>query len=180
MKNIIEVGKKLWAIGMVGVVVGMGILGVTGNMYAANNTVTLAAGGKTNLVPVSPSGQSVISSWLLTAPAGANATVAVYDSPTNNFTYTNASYSILYTYVTNAITLYTNYWGATNSFTNAALVSVTNTVAASTNNYTAKFVAGAPTNASALYNQGTYTFNNGVWATNTGPSTITITVTYEQ
>lgn len=148
---------------------------------AASKTTTLAAGAFTNLVANPPNGSSLVTSWLLTAPAGAHATIRVYDSPTNTTVYTTPAYSAISQYATNVITTWTNYYGVTNSFTNVALVYVTNTVAANTSNsYPVRFFATAPTNSSVMFTDQSYYFNNGVWATNTGPSTATITVEFNQ
>ena len=171
-----NITKKLWS------VVGLTVLLAVGSAQAQSLSITktLAAGVITNMVGTLPSGSAVVTSWLLTAPAGVHGSISAYDSITNALTYTNSSYSVLSQFATNVITSYTNYWGVQNNFTNIALLTVTNTVAASTNFYPVRFVATTPTNASTLFANGSTVFNNGVWVTNTGPGAVTLTVTYRK
>ena len=146
----------------------------------ATKTTTIAAGGFTNLLTLGNSGNANITQVILTSPTTNATRIRIVDSPTNTLTFTNAAYIQLQTYATNVITTYTNYFGVANSFTNVGLIDVTNTVAATTNNYPIRFTATSPTNTSSIFT-GTYSFNNGVWATNESlGGSVTVTVTYEQ
>lgn len=151
----------------------------TSAVQAAQRTVTIGPSGTTNLMSLGQSGAGQISQFVVTSTTTNKALIYVYDSPTNTFTYTNASYSVVTPTVTNLITSYVNYYGATNFFTNAALIAVTNTVAANTNAYPIVFQGAAPTNSSAIYD-GVYSFRNGAWVTNGVVGTVTVTITYEQ
>jgi len=141
-------------------------------------TVSIAAAGMTNvLAPLRGSAQ--ITQVILTAPANNTASVTMVDSVTNILTYTNASYITLGSYVTNYITTYTNFFGTVNSFTNAALVDYSITNAATAYSYPNLLTVTAGTNSSVMipYPQ-TFNFRNGVYATNTGSGSLTLTVTY--
>ena len=158
------------------------LVGIALSVSAApgTKTTTIPAGGFTNLLTLGNSGNANITQVILSSPTTNATRIRIVDAPTNTFTYTNAAYIQVQTYATNVITSYTNYFGVVNSFTNLGIIDVTNTVAASTNNYPVRFVAISPTNTSSIF-QGIYSFNNGVWATNESlGGSVTVTVTYEQ
>lgn len=144
---------------------------------AASLTTVIASGGLSNLTATI--GPAKVTQIIVTAPTTNIARVKFYDCPTNTILYTNASYTKIQSYLTNYITLYTNYFGATNAFTNYAMVDITNTVAASTNTYPLRLEAVAATNSASIYSGVDYQFVNGVWATNNAVGSATVTITYE-
>jgi len=152
------------------------LLALSLTAFADSYTVTIATGTMSNLV--SGFGTSAkVSQVVLTAPAANTATIKLLDTPGARLAYTNPPYSTLTTYATNVITVYTNFFGATNSITNIALVDIVSTVASNVVTYPSHLTATAPTNSSVLFN-GSYYFNNGVWATNTGSGDATVSVTF--
>lgn len=158
----------------------LSLASIVANAQSLTRTITMTAGSVSNLLSVADSGGARITQVILTSPAAASSRINIYDSPTNVFTWTNAAYQTVTPTITNFITSYVNYYGATNTFTNVALIAVTNTVAANTNNYSLVFAGVAATNSSATYD-GPYFFRNGAWATNaTVGGTATVTITYER
>ncbi len=147
---------------------------------AANKTVLIPATGFTNLLNALPNGGAQISQFIVSSMTTNTARVLVYDTATNTMVYTSPAYIQLTSYATNKITTWTNYYGTTNSFTNVALVQVTNTVTATTNFLPMVFQGTSPTNTATTYD-GLYNFRNGVWATNASAvGSIQVTITYEQ
>jgi len=155
------------------------LLGTVISANAASTTLTVAASGMSNILS-SFQGNATITQVILTAPANNTASVIFVDSRTNQLSYTNAAYIGVASYVTNAITCWTNFFGSTNCITNVALVDITNTVAAATVTYPFRITATAPTNGSYTVGGVNYYFNNGIWVTNTGSGAATLTVTYVQ
>lgn len=147
---------------------------------AATTSRTIPAGTFTNLLTQSPSGSLKVTQWVVTATATNNAAFSAVDTYTNNLTYTNPSYVVLSSYQTNYITTYTNYYGATNSFTNVAQVDYYVTNSAVTNAYPIRFTATAITNTTSIFDGVNYYFQNGLWVTNTGTGPLTLTITYQQ
>lgn len=145
---------------------------------AATITVDVPQGGFVNAVSAA-NGNIKVSQFILTSTNATAVSAQAFDSVTNLTTWTNAPYTQVVQYATNQVTLWTNYFGATNAWTNIALVSVTNTVATTTNTYPIRFAGSAIANSSFTAS-GTYYFNNGVWVTNTGAAGIKFTVTYTQ
>jgi len=149
-------------------------------MAVSAATVTVDVPGNTAVNAVSPLGGNIkVSQFILTSTNASAVTASVYDSVTNVFTWTNAPYTQVTQYATNQVSLWTNYFGMTNYWTNIALVSVTNTVASTTNSFPVRFAGSAIANSSFIAS-GTYYFNNGVWATNTSAVACKLTVTYTQ
>lgn len=148
-------------------------LGVQG----ASWTTTIQSGGLSNLLPANASAR--VTQVIITSMSTNAARVQLWDTPTNTVWYTNPAYVDVQSYLTNYITLYTNYFGATNAFTNYAMVDIARTNSATTNNYPLRFTAQAGTNASAVYDGVNYYFVNGVWGTNAGGGAATVTVTYQ-
>jgi hypothetical protein len=149
-------------------------------------SATVASGGFTQIV--SPNMSFKLSQLILTSTN--NATGVLVDTPTNSLTYVLGAYTNTISYLTNSAYLatnggynqftYTNYYGVVTSLTNATsssyvLVDVTNTVAQSTNNYPS--IAVACTTVPTTINNLNVTFYRGVWFTNTGSSTVTVSVT---
>lgn len=156
------------------------MLSLTLSASAASKSVTIPAAGFTNLLVLGQGGGATLTQIIVTSPTTNATMVQFIDTPTNSLTYSNIPYIQLTSYLTNYITLYTNYWGATNAFTNVAMIDVTNTVAAVTNRYPIVFTGNASTNSSSVY-PGPYTFNNGVWATNASlGGSATVTIIYNQ
>lgn len=166
------------------ILIGLLSLGFAAQAAEQTATVTISSGAVSNLVAALPSGAVQISRITLLSTTTSAGRVLIYDSPTNQFTYTNASYTIPVSYVTNYISTYTNYYGRTNSLTNVALIDTTATVAASTNLYPLRFTGQAGTNSSATFD-GAWVFNRGVWATNAtvgsgAGGAVTVNITYQQ
>jgi hypothetical protein len=145
---------------------------------AATITVDVPQGSFVNAVTTA-NGNIKVSQFILTSTNASGVSAQAFDSVTNLTTWTNAPYTQITQYATNQVTLWTNYFGATNYWTNIALVSVTNTVATTTNTYPIRFAGSAIANSSFTAS-GTYYFNNGIWVTNTGAAGIKFTVTYTQ
>ena len=159
-------------------IIGLVTSAVVSSVFAASVTTTIQSGGLSNLVlrtglPVK------VTQIVVTSQATNSARVKIYDCPTNSVTYTNAAYTNVLSYLTNYITLYTNYFGVTNAFTNYAMVDVSQQVAATTNTYPVRVEAIAPTNTSAVYDGVNYYFYSGIWATNNSAGAATVTVTYQ-
>jgi len=119
-----------------------------------------------------------------------NATGLLVDSITNSTTYVLGAYTNTATYLTNAASYavsggpnqyyYTNYYGVVTTVTNTTgtqyiMVDVANTVAASTN--TLPSLALSCTTVPTIINSVQWTAIRGLWFTNTGSSTVTLTVT---
>lgn len=146
---------------------------------AASTTLVLSNTVMTNLPMLLP-GPAKIQSVILTASTTNVAQVQFVDTFTNWLKYTNSAYTNILSYATNYVTLYTNYYGATNTFTNIALVDVTNTVAGTTNLFNVPLVCSANTNQTSTVFPVNAVFVNGVWVTNTAGGTAVITVNYTQ
>lgn len=147
---------------------------------AATISQTFTSGQYTNFSLIIP-GPVQVKQVILTGPVANTCSVQLIDAPTNSLVYTNAGFTNIISYGTNQITTWTNYYGATNSVTNVNLVDVTNTVPGFTNLYPVRIVMNAPTNGTV--NTGgsiNYFFNSGLWVSNVGPGSATLTVTYSQ
>jgi len=158
------------------VIVGLGL-----SFAAQANTVsyTLPAGSFTNLLSLN-NGFAKITQVILSAGAS-NAAVQLWDTPTNSFTFTNAAYTNMISYLTNMTFIYSNYYGGFVTNTNTVLVDITNSVPISTNNYPLRIALAALPNTSVSTVGGiNYYFNDGVWGTNTSQGTETVTITYQQ
>lgn len=103
-----------------------------------------------------------------------------YDSANTNNIAINTAYTNYTLYATNYITTWTNYYGATNSVTNVALIRAENSVAAATNALTPVFYAAAATNTSTEYTGLSAVFSRGIVVTNTGSGPITLSIGYTQ
>ena len=126
-------------------------------------------------------GPCVLLSAIVSSAANNTANFTLYDSPTTNTTWTNASYNVVSTIPTNTyITLWTNYYGATNYMTNKVVMEITNTIAGSTNYYSQPFSAIVPTNSTVTFQNINIRFLNSLMLTNTGSGTMTIVYTFTQ
>lgn len=152
-------------------------------------TFTVQAGTATNIFPsfLNPIKVSQVS---LASGASSQAIVQFYDTTTNfpaNFqsgvplwSYTNAPYTNITSYVTNYFTTYTNYYGVVqNSYTNKSLIDVTNSVNTTTNAFPSPLFISAATNATVNYVNLSAIFNSGVWVTNSGTGAGTLVITYQ-
>lgn len=154
------------------------ILGLfaTVTAFGASSTTVIATAGNSNLI-TSFSGSALLTQVSLTSPANNTATITLVDNNTNNMYFTNAAYIGVTSYVTNQITMWTNFFGSTNYITNLALIDITNTVAA------AAVVANRPLTVTAATNStvtipGSWFFGRGVWCTNQGSGNATVSITY--
>ena len=149
---------------------------------AASLTTTVQPGTMTNLL-VGFNGSAYVTQVILGANS-TNASVLIYDTPTNNWTFVTSAYTNTLRYSTNYYTYYTNIYGATQySYTNNALIDITNNlVPAATNNYPLRLagatLAGTTTTYGFSTSGGAYFFDNGIWATNNGLGVDTITIIY--
>lgn len=146
---------------------------------AFTTTVTVPPNTFTNLLSLSGSGYAIVTSAAITANS-TNASVSFYDTTTNSLTYVVPAYTNITSYATNWVQTWTNYYGVTNSWTNISLVDVTNSVAASTNNYPVKIAAAALANTTTVLNPLYATFESGIYVTNTSTGIATVTIQYRQ
>jgi len=114
--------------------------------------------------------------------------VTLYDTTTNVpsttgyplWSYQVPAYTNIISYVTNYYVFYTNFYGTTQySYTNKALIDVTNSVPLSTNYFNSPLFLSAPTNTTVTFTSISAVFNYGIWATNSGTGPATITLTYQ-
>lgn len=165
--------KKILLIALVGA-------GLLLKVHAQSSTVSLPVtpGTDTNMFNGSALVQNIL--WTSTAGSGTNSFITLVDSPTNSLVYVQPAITNIYSYGTNVVTTYTNYYGVVTSLTNFSLIDTTNIIAASTNSYKTITVA-APGGTSVYVNNPNWIVQYGLWATNTGAATQsgTITVTYQ-
>lgn len=117
---------------------------------------------------------------IYTAPANNNTSFKLIDSPTTTLTNIIGAYSTVTQYATNYVATYTNFFGVTNAWTNLALVSLTNTVTAQTNNFPVRADLAASTNNTIILNNVSYFFQQGLTITNTGAGNATLSITYQK
>ena len=150
--------------------------------FAGSTTVTVVPGGFTNLLTLFP-GFAYVQQVSVTASTATNVSVLILDTPTNSLTYVVPAYTNYVKYATNYFTYYTNYYGATTySYTNFALLTLTNSTPQATNNYPVRISAAALANTTVTYGSVaglSYFFDYGIWATNTGSGNATITILYQ-
>jgi hypothetical protein len=141
-------------------------------------SIVVAPATMTNIV-TSINGSVRINSVTLSATTS-NATVVLYDTPTNVTYYLSPAYSNTLSFATNIIYgPLTNYYGNIFYLTNMALIDVTTNVVAATSNTCSGVVLTASTNGAVTYNA-TYNFNHGIWATNTSSGSMYILLQYTQ
>lgn len=147
---------------------------------ALSTTVVVPANTMTNLVNLSGSGHVIVTAYVVTSTNATAVTASLMDTPTNVLAYVVPAYTNITSYATNWVQTWTNYYGATNSWTNYSLIDITNSVAQSTNNYPVRIALTAAANTSAVLNP-TYTvFDSGVWVTNSSAAAATVTIQYRQ
>jgi hypothetical protein len=155
------------------------VLVASTSVFAATTFTTNLATTAGFIIPGSQAG-SVLSYVLLSSDSTHTGSALLFDSPGNWTTQTNAAYSYNSVYATNYITTWTNYYGATNSITNLALVTVSNYTAAANVSLTPKLSLSIGTNASAQYTGLNIEFRSGIVVTNTSGGTIGLTIGYVQ
>lgn len=157
----------------------MGLMLIGLNASAAFTTsLTVVPGTMTNLL-TAINGSIDIKSVTVQAAVTTNALFSLVDTPTNSLVYVNPAYTNKLRYATNMIYgPLTNYYGVTNFLTNIALITISNVVAQSTNNYNT-FGFSAAANSTVTYDQDLY-FNHGAWVTNFGGGNVVVTITYVQ
>ena len=142
---------------------------------AFTTSVTVLPLSFTNAFPINQ-GSAYLTQVIITAPTNI-AQVLFVDTYTNSLTYTNASYNVRASYATNYINTWTNFYGTVQSTTNIALIDITNTVPATTNNFPQKFTVASTSGGSATYPAINAYFVSGVWVTNMTTNTAIITLT---
>lgn len=144
--------------------------------YADSGTWTIANGAMSNLL----SSPVKITQIIYQSTSTNTTQFSAVDSPSATFTNIIAGFSTITQKATNYITTYTNFFGVSNSFTNLALISATNTITAQTNTYPTQFTLFAATNTQARVDNANFYFINGFTVTNSGAGPVTITVNYNQ
>lgn len=139
-------------------------------------TVTLAANTATN-VPINPGSLMVLNSTLVAAGA---TTIQYIDSPNTSLSYVNGSFTTQSTYVSNTIVGWTNYYGATNFYTNNILWRYPVVHAASTNLWPQRAAFSATGAGTQIFSPLDITFNQGLLITNSGANQIQIIISYVQ
>ena len=152
------------------------------SIQAATVSFTVTNGGFTNSSLMLGGPVKVTQIIVASSTTNQIASLQFIDTPTNSLTYTNAAYTNITSGLTNIITLWTNYMGVTNTFTNISLIETTNTVAANTNSYPVRIAVNIGTNSTLKMDQVNYYFAQGFWVTNSaavasnsGPATVTVT-----
>ncbi len=151
------------------------------NSEAATKTLLL---GATTSVSNAITGPFKLTQVIITAPTTQAPIVGFFDTKNTDLIVSNSSYVSIVSSVTNYVTLWTNYYGATNQFTNIALIDITTTNAAATNLLSPTFIAITPTNTTTTYNNLNLNFNFGLMLTNqtsiAGAGNNTLTLQYTQ
>ena len=152
---------------------------VVSSAQAATVSMTVKANTYTNLL-AALNGSIKVSQIIVSAGGTPVTNLTFIDTPTNTYAIVNSAYTNTSVYATNYISLWTNYWGGTNYVTNLADVIITNSVAASTNNYPIRLVTSVLASTANQFN-GSYWFNNGIWVTNSvSNGDAVVTITYQQ
>lgn len=155
----------------------MGILlGATLSVNALSYTFSVPVAGVTN-VPALVNGSALLKQLVVTGTT--NTTVLqVFDAPSTAVTYVLPAYTNSSYYITNYTTVYTNYYGVVNAFTNLAQVDTSTAVAQTTNSYPIRLYVGGITNSS-VYN-GTWYFSSGLLFTNVSAAPAVVTISIAQ
>ena len=147
---------------------------------AATVTVNVPANTMSNLM-VSTTFPIKITGVIVTATTATNTSINLMDVSSSSLRRINPAYTNTISYATNLISLWTNYYGVTFTFTNVALVRVTNNaVAAVTNTVAPTVTLSSAASASTEVNGVSYYFNYGLWATNTTTAPAAVTITYSR
>lgn len=147
--------------------------------YAATITVEVPSNTTSNLL-TSFSPGCKITAVQITSPANAIARVALVDTPNGDTTYTNAAYVSTTKYATNQVVSWVNYFGATNSYTNISLVSMTVTNSAASFSYPVLCTLSAGTNATTSLTGVNFQAFRGVYAVTDTNGSAMVTITYTQ
>ena len=152
------------------------IIGLAALVSANADTVSVVvpASGFTQVIAA----PAIVTGYSLAATN--NGSVGFIDSPTNLPTYVVPAYTNTVSYATNTIVRWTNYFGVVNSWTNIALVDLSNTVASTTNNYPRKAVVSTLANTTTTVSPTYSVYDNGLWVTNYTASPATVTIQYRQ
>lgn len=143
---------------------------------AFTSTTVLNPGASTLLI----SNSCRVTQVFVTATTATNTVAALVDSPTNGLLYVVSGFTNTITYGTNAIVIYTNFFGilTTNIYTNT-IVDAPFTNAPATNTYPTRIVLGASGGTTAKGDNVNYYFLNGLMVTNQatgfGPQSVTVT-----
>lgn len=151
----------------------LALVGLSAVAAPRTATVVLDVGAVSNVV----SGYALVTSVSMAANA-TNTVVSLYDNNNANFVRTNAAYTLTTSYATNQIVCWTNYFLATNCWTNITLIDVSSTVAAATNSLAPKVSVSSAASTTTTMSPVAYVFNYGIWATNTSDGIGTLTITY--
>lgn len=153
------------------------LVALTFNIQAVSVTATVAGNSKTNILALMPSGIAKVTSLSTANNGAAVQTLSFYDSPDGSYFFTNAAYITTSSYPSNYSVFYTNYFGVVQGITNIMLVDVTNTVAATTQiNWPVRAVTVLPASTTTTMYPVNYLFDAGVWVTNSGANSVTITI----
>ena len=151
---------------------------------AAILTVTngLATTATATLPTLLGNGAAFSVQYILLTSVDTNVAVAgLYDVDyATNISYVTAAYTSVTRYATNYINTWTNYYGATNSWTNTVMQSVYVTNAASTNLLLPKYLLRSPAGTTTEFELLNGKFGRGLVVTNAGAGTLNITVGYTQ
>ena len=159
------------------VIVGLAFLGLSFTVLAGTQTVVVQPGTMTNILSTF-NGSTLLKQVVVTANT-TNSSVLFVDTATNTLGYINASYTNTFSYATNLVTGWTNFYGDAQTVTNMALIDNTNNlVAATTNSYPVNLAATALASTTATYVNVNRYFNRGIWATNNGSGIATVTITW--
>jgi hypothetical protein len=127
-------------------------------------------------------GPAKVSQLIVVGTTSTNASGLLVDTATNTTVYVLNAYTNTISYLTNQPSIYTNYFGvlstnADSNGTNWVLVDVANAVDASTNSLPTVGVSVTGNNTIVINSMNT-TFYRGIWVTNTGSGTMSVTATY--
>lgn len=159
-------------------------LAVSSVAHAAQYTMVVNSGTFTNiLTPLNGTfynGAAKVTQVVITPlVVNSNSIIGLVDTPTNSFTYLNPGYTNTVTYATNIVTYWTNYFGVVNSNSFVGIVDASNAVPSSTVAYPYRLTGAANYGTSTTFS-GTYYFNNGIYATNSGQGAASVTITFQQ
>lgn len=106
-------------------------------------------------------------------------TASLIDAYDTTWTVVTPAYTNYTQYATNYVTTWVNYYGTTNSYTNFALVTTSNSVASVTNTAPSRGAIACSANSSTTLSPVSYQVWSGLWVTNTS-GTGTLTINYAQ
>jgi hypothetical protein len=163
------------------------LFGLSVSAFAANTiTVSVPPLTATNLFSLLNSqGYAKVTAISVTAGT-TNTAVTFFDNTTNSLVFTVPAFTNYISYATNFVQTWTNYFGATNYWTNISLVQISNYNAAATISV-AKNTVSAIASTTTTLSPTAYIFENGIWVTNLGPINVgttsggaaTVSITYQ-